>query len=147
MEPKERADRTWFWIPVALLVAVILSCGIWNRRPPADSVDQAAIDKIERELIAEGFVLTNSTRTLSEAVPFGIPVSRILGTVDESASLPFRKDDSELKIDYKIKGNRPFNVTIWTDPINSASAGRIARGLQQWNSKLSVQVWTNTPTP
>jgi hypothetical protein len=147
MESKERTDRTWLWILVAVIVAIIPGVGIWNRRAPANSVDQSVINDIERELTREGFTLTNSTRMKSEAVLFGIPVSKILGTVDESASLPFRKDAAELKIDYAIKGNRLFNISIWTDSVNSARAGRIARGLQQPNSKLSVKVWTNSPAP
>lgn len=147
MEPKERKDRTWLWIVAAVIVLGILGVGIWNRRPRANSVDPTVIDNIERELAAEGFVLTNSTWMRSEAVVFGIPVSRILGTVDESHSLPMRRNGGELKLDYKLKGNRPFDVTIWTDPTNSARGGQIADRLRQINPQLSVQIWTNAPAP
>lgn len=147
MEPKERTDRTWLWIMVAVIVAIVLGVGIWNQRAPASSIDQSAVDKVQRELAAEGFTLTNATFMRSEAVFFGIPVSRILGTVDELASLPLRRNGAELKIDYKIKGSRPFDITIWTDPTNSARAGQIADGLRQINAQLSVQIWTNAPAP
>lgn len=147
MEPKERTDRTWLWILVAGVVAVILGAGIWNRRAPANSVEAAAIEKIQSELAAEGFALTNSTLMRSEAVFLGIPVSRIFGTVDESVGLQWQRMGAELKIDYKIKGNRPFDVSIWTDPPNTERATQIAQSLRQMNPTLSVKVWTNTPAP
>ena len=147
MEPTQRKDRTWLWIVVAVVVVVILGAGLWNRRAPANSVDQSVIDKIQRDLAAEGYVLTNSMRMRSEAVVFGIPVSRILGTVDNSVSLPLRRNGSELKIDYKIKGGRPFDISIWTDPTNSARAARIAESLRQSQPIVSVQIWTNSPAP
>src|SRR5688572_11287894 len=141
MEPTERKDRTWLWIAGAVLFGVIFGFGMWNRRTPANSVEQAAIDNIERQLLAEGFILTNSWRMRAEARPLGIPISRILGTVRESASLPFKKNGTELKIDYGLKANRPFNISIWADPTNSARAREIARKLEQANPKLSVRVW------
>ena len=147
MEPKERTDRTWLWILVAVVVVVILGAGLWNRRAPANSVNQSVIDNIQRDLAAEGYILTNSMRMRSEAVVLGIPVSRILGTVENSVSLPLRRNGSELKIDYKIKGGRAFNISIWTDLTNSARAARIAESLRQSHPVVSVQIWTNSPAP
>jgi hypothetical protein len=146
MEGRKR-ERTWWWVALALLVIGMMGFGLWTRRAPANSVDATSMAVIERQLIGEGFVLTNSTRIRSEAVLAGVPISRILGTVDESASVPFVRNGTSLTIDYAIKGDRRFNISVHGDATNMARAKKIAVDLAQINPNVSVQLWTNSAAP
>jgi hypothetical protein len=146
MERRKR-ERTWWWVALALLVMAMMGFGLWKRRAPGNSVDATAMAAIEGQLIGEGFILTNSTRMRSEAVLAGVPISRILGMVEESASLPFVRNGTSLTIDYAIKSESRFNISVRGDESNMARAKKIAADLARINPNVSVQLWTNSPAP
>ena len=136
-------DRTWWWVAGGLVLVGVFGFGLAQRRAPTGSVDLSEMQRIESDLRAEGFVSTNSTHMHSEAVLGPIPISKLLGTAKDSVSIPFDKN-GRLTIDYEIKADRAFNISINAAPTNIKRAKRIAADLVRLNPAVSVAVWTNS---
>jgi hypothetical protein len=126
-----------------ILIIAVFGIGVWNRRAPANSIDEEAIKNIEARLLEDRFVQTNVTFMHSEAVAWGIPISKIFGTAKDSANLPFIRDGANLAISYGFRREHAFDISISADPALAARANQIAAELTKMNPAVAVMVWTN----
>jgi hypothetical protein len=121
--------------------------------PPAPSVDVAVIDRIEKQLVQEGFKVEANTMMVDE-ISLGPAdflkrplLSKLYpGYQTRSANRLYSRNGAQLGIDYQIINNKAVNIALPADPAAVMRARQIFREIAAANPSVAISLRTNITT-